>query len=358
MNLVNNEMGIKNIVVKMVLYLVVVAFSLSCMITFSGCNSKKVEEEISETSDEKIKIGISFDSFIIERWERERDVFVSTAKSLGAEVNVQNANGDVSEQIAQIEYLIKKKMDVIVIIAIDGESLSSVVKKAKDEGIAIIAYDRLIMNADADMYISFDNEKVGEMMGEALTSSYNIKDVIMICGSRSDNNVSLVEKGFNKTVLKRNINVLDKTYCDGWKAELAYDYINSNVDIVDNVDAIMCGNDDIATNVIRALSVNRKAGKVVVVGQDADLSACQHIVEGTQKMTVYKPVEKLASEAAGYAIKLANKEKIDCELSIDDGTYTIPYIALEPIAVNKDNIDSVIIDGGFHLKEDVYLNVN
>ncbi len=157
---------------------------------------------------------------------------------------------------------------------------------------------------------------------------------------------------------EKEINVIDKTYCDGWKADLAYDYVNDNVELLDEADAIMCGNDDIATNVIRALSVNRRAGEIAIVGQDADLAACQHIVEKTQKMTVYKPVEKLANEAARYAVSLGEKKPLSVNLKINNGSYDIPYVALQPVSVDINNIDSVIIDGGFHIKEDVYLHIS
>ena len=121
----------------------------------------------------------------------------------------------------------------------------------------------------------------------------------------------------------------------------------------------MCGNDDLATQVVRALSEKRKAGSILVVGQDADLAACQRIVEGTQVMTVYKPVEKLAARAAEAAVALAQEGEVsgDDVTMITNGGYEIPYIGLEPIPVNRDNIDEVIIGSGFHLKEDVYLNV-
>ena len=119
----------------------------------------------------------------------------------------------------------------------------------------------------------------------------------------------------------------------------------------------MCGNDALAGVVIRALSEMRLAGKIVVVGQDADLDACQRIVEGTQEMTVYKPVENLAKKAAEYAVSLAKGEEIKTATRYNDGTYDVPFIKLEPIAVYKDNMEETIIDGGYHLKEDVYINV-
>lgn len=325
----------------------------------SGCSKVEREKEtLAEEKTDKIQIGMSFDSFVIERWQRDRDVFVSTAKELGAEVNVQNANGDADEQIEQIEYFIRKKMDVIVIISIDCDELRSVVKKAKNAGIKVIAYDRMINDSDVDLFISFDNEMVGKVMAESLVEAgLERKKVIMICGPTTDNNVLYVDEGFRKVMDREGVEILDVTNCDGWKAELGGDYVYANMDLIEQVDGIMCGNDSVATQVVRALAEKRMAGKLFVVGQDADLEACQRIVEGTQIMTVYKPVEKLAQTAAEYAIKLAQKEPIDDLKTMKNGDKEVPYVFLEPIAVTKDNMDEVIIGSGYHLKEDVYLNV-
>ena len=119
----------------------------------------------------------------------------------------------------------------------------------------------------------------------------------------------------------------------------------------------MCGNDGIATSTVRALAEKRLASKIRIVGQDAELEACQRIVEGTQVMTVYKPVEKQAQAAAVYACQLARGEDIQTDRKAYDGTYDVPAVVLEPIAVNADNMQEVIINSGFHLKEEVYLNV-
>ena len=334
---------------------------LTYMFTLAACSNKELtEDQKASVEDDRIQIAMSFDSFVIERWQRDRDVFVSTAKEFGANVIVQNANGDVEKQKEQIEYFIKKGVDVIVIICIDSDSLQATVKKAKEEGIKIIAYDRLITNADIDLYITFDNEMVGTMMAEALSMNGAFGgQVIMLEGSPLDNNVDAVEKGFKKICDRDYINVIDSIFCDGWRAEIAADYIYDHPNTVRLADGIMCGNDNLAGQVIRALSEKRLAGNLPVVGQDADLEACQRIVEGTQTMTVYKPVEKLAKRAAECAIALAEGEEISGSdvKTINDGTYDIPYIGLVPIAVTKDNIDEVIIGSGFHLKEDVYLNM-
>lgn len=342
-------------------------------ILLTGCGGKNGEEElISERESPKIQIGLSFDSFVIERWMRDRDVFVSTARSLGADVNVQNANGSVEEQIFQIEYFIKKKMDAIVIIAIDGEALTDVVKKAKDAGIRVISYDRLIMNAGTDLYISFDNEKVGMLMGEALKAALpQGGDIFAIYGSQSDHNTQLVQQGMNQALQGSGIQIVYSAYCDNWLAELAFDAVNQGLeeygggsDGTREPAGVMCGNDDLASQAIRALSERRLAGRVAVVAQDADLSACQRIVEGTQEMTAYKPVDELAQKAAALSVALAKGEDITDEGAqlrvtdtMNDGSGEIPYYSIEPVAVTVENLDKVIIDSGFHLREDIYLNV-
>jgi D-xylose transport system substrate-binding protein len=323
-----------------------------------GCTEEKVDRKDTNVTENKLQIGLSFDSFVIERWQRDRDVFVSTAQDLGAEVNVQNANGDVEEQIEQIEYLIDKKMDAIVVIAVDSEECASVLKKAKEAGIVVIAYDRLVQNTNVDLYISFDNELVGRLMAETLLNEVPENgNIITVFGPTTDHNVVLVEQGFHDIMDGSSLNVIHSVYAKDWLAEEGFHAVNEALMKSTKIDGILCGNDDIATQTVRALSENRLAGKVVVTGQDAELAACQRIVEGTQTMTVYKPVDKLAKAAAEYTVKLANGEKLDVTTTIDDGSYNVPYIKLEPIAVTKDNIYEVIVEGGFQREEEVYLNV-
>ena len=119
----------------------------------------------------------------------------------------------------------------------------------------------------------------------------------------------------------------------------------------------MCGNDNLAAQAIKSLLEHRLAGKVCVVGQDADLEACQRIVEGTQYMTVFKPVENLAKEAARLAVDMAKDVPLELDETINDGSYDVPYKKLDPIAVTKKNMDEVIT-GKYHQKNEIYLNVN
>ena len=349
---------------KKVSVFLVVGVMLVLMMT--GCGSKTDEAEATQVSEEdKLQIGLSFDSFVIERWLRDRDMFVSTAQSLGAEVNVQVAGGVIEEQISQIEYFIKKKMDVIVIIPIDGDALFDVVKEAKSQGISVICYDRIIPNVDADLYVTIDNEMVGTLMGEALKKACpDGGNIFAIYGSPTDKNVEEVEKGFKDALTDSKLNIVYSGYCDNWLAELAATHVNKGLEVTDDIVGVMCGNDDLASQAVKVLSENRLAGQVAVVAQDADLAACQRIVEGTQTMTVYKPIEQEAATAATLAVALGKGEDIsssDCDYpvveTINNGNIDIPYYKITPVAVTKENMDEVIVDGGFHTHEDVYLNV-
>lgn len=323
-----------------------------------GC-AKETSSQNLEESDKKdaIQIGVTFDSFVIERWQRDRDIFVSAAQELGAEVNIQNANGDLQEQIAQIDYFIQKDMDAIVVIGIDADGLSEVVERARIAGIPVIAYDRLIHNANVSLYISFDNYAVGSLMAEHMQQHLeDTGEILQVCGPLSDNNVTLVMDGFQTALEDSSLQIVHTEFAEGWLAETGFTVVNEYLSIHENIDGIMCGNDSIAGQAIRSLSEQRLAGKVCVVGQDADLDACQRIVEGTQCMTVYKPVEKLAKKAAEKAVQLAKGESIMARETINDGKYDVPYECLEPIAVTKENMDE-IITGKYHEESDIYLNV-
>lgn len=325
-----------------------------------GCHVPE-QGNAQETKDEeeKIEIGITFDSFVIERWQRDRDVFVAAAQELGADVNVQNANGSIEEQARQIEYFIKKKVDVIVVVQVADEAgnLTEAVADAHRAGIPVVAYDRQIMNAGADLYISFDNEAVGRLMGEHMRSHMRGKgQILQICGPLADNNVSQVMTGFSNALMGSMLSITLTQHADNWLAETGFSVTSSYLGAMSVPDGIMCGNDSIAGQAIRALSERRLAGGVCVVGQDADLDACQRIVEGTQCMTVYKPVEKLARRASELAVQLAEGEEIEVFRKISDGTNMIPYECLEPIAVTKENMDE-IITGKYHEESEIYLNV-
>lgn len=342
----------------LLVFILLISLNVSC--------SKSNETQPMENKDKKseIRIGITFDTFVLERWTRDRDVFVSTVQKMGAEADVQNAGGDVNKQKEQIRRFIEQKVDTIVIVAVDCFALSEEVEEARASGITVISYDRLIQNSVTDLYITVDNEQVGREMGKNIISELPAGGkVVMICGPEADTNSLEVAKGFEDEIAGTNLEIVSKTHVQSWIAENGFRAVNEVFRTVPEFDAIMCGNDGLAGYVIKALSEQQMAGKVAVTGQDADIEACQRIVEGTQSMTVYKPIEELARTTAECAVELAKSEAFDekiregmGEKEIETGK-KVPYYKLMPVAVTAGNIDEVIIDSGFHLRDEVYLNV-
>ena len=208
-----------------------------------------------------------------------------------------------------------------------------------------------------DLYISIDNEKVGELMAKSIVGQIGKEGtIIQIKGSPTDYNVQMVQEGFEKVINTTDIVIDEAVYSDNWVAENGFITTDKYLSKGKVPDAIMCGNDNLAAHAIKSLLEHRLAGKVCVVGQDADLEACQRIVEGTQYMTVYKPVENLAKEAAVMAVDMANDVPLELKETLNDGKNEVPYKKLDPIAVTKYNMDEVITDK-YHQRNEIYLNV-
>ncbi|MGL6198133.1 MAG: sugar ABC transporter substrate-binding protein [Lachnospiraceae bacterium] len=343
------------------IYAVILIMGMIIM-NLAGCEERQNETRNAVIDVDEMTIGITFDTFVLERWIRDRDVFMNTAISLGATVDVQNANGDIDKQKEQIEKFIEQDKDAIVVVAVDCYQLTDTIAAAKSKGIIVVSYDRLIQEETTDLYITVENRMVGKAMAlEIQTKLPDGGNVVMICGPEADTNSLDVEEGFKEIMEDSKWNIIYNDYVKSWTPENGTAAVTAAFESVaaDDVDAVMCGNDGLAGYVIRALSEMQMAGTVIVVGQDADLEACQRVVEGTQSMTVYKPIEELAKTAAECTVKLIKGEEIDglsATKSLVNGS-SVPYYPLEPVAVTKDNMDSVIIDSGFHPREEVYLNL-
>lgn len=306
-----------------------------------------------------LKIGMSIDDLRLERWQKDRDIFVKKAKALGAEVFVQSANGDATAQIAQIENMLNKDIDVLVIIPFNGEVLTNVIAEAKKEGVKVLAYDRLINNADIDFYVSFDNEKVGELQAQAIIEKKPEGNYFLMGGSPVDNNAKLFRKGQMKVLQPHidsgKVKVVGDQWVDSWLAEKALQIMeNALTANKNNIDAVVASNDATAGGAIQALSAQGLAGKVAISGQDADLAAIKRIVDGSQTMTVYKPITNLADKAAEISVALGKEEKVESNATLNNGAKDVPSYLLEPVVVTKENIDETVIKDGFHTKEAIY----
>jgi D-xylose transport system substrate-binding protein len=305
---------------------------------------------LAHASKEHPVIGFCIDDLRVERWSRDRDYFVEAAKKLGATVSVQSADASEERQISQIENLISRGVDVIVIVPFNSKTLGNVVAEAKKAGIKVISYDRLILDADVDAYISFDNEKVGELQAKGVFDAQPKGNYFLLGGAPTDNNAKMLREGQLKVLQPAidhgDIKIVGQQWVPEWSAATALRIVEDALTANNNkIDAIVASNDGTAGGAIQALAAQKLAGKVPVSGQDADLAAVKRVIAGTQTMTVYKPIKLIASQAATLAVDLAKGVKPAYNAQYDNGKKKVDTVLLQPILLTKKNVDVVVKDG-------------
>lgn len=308
-------------------------------------------------------IGLSLATLKEERWQSDRDFFVARAQDLGAEVLVQSANSDDTRQIADIQSLISNRVDVLVIVPNNGAAMAKGVALAREAGIPVIAYDRLIPGEGLDLYVTFDNRQVGRQQAQfvidSLPSARPLR-IIRIYGAKTDNNAVLFKQGqddiLDPLIAAGRVQVVHEDWAAEWRPENAKRIANAAITRLggDGFDAILASNDGTAGGAIQALLEDGLAGKKLVTGQDAERAALQRIVAGTQTMTIYKPLKTLAGLGAEAAVKFARRQVVVANAAVNNGTFDVPALLLPTTAVTKENIDTTVIADGFHSREAIY----
>lgn len=347
-------------IVPIVVVLILVGIGIFAAIQLLGTNNEQ-NDNVNTQTEEPIVIGLSLATLRTERWQRDRDFIIEEAKKYNAVVNVQNANDDTALQKSQIENLVLQGVDVLIIVPIDAEMTVEMVKIASDNNIKVIAYDRLIPSADLDYYVSFDSIKVGEIQAQGVLDIVDEGKFVYIGGSETDNNAHLVKEGalniLQPYIDEKKIEIVLDTFTPDWKQEEAYKTMKAYLEKGTTVDAIIAANDGTASGSILALREKDLDGTIPVSGQDAELSACQRIVEGTQTVTVYKPLDRLAQRAVLIAISVARGEEVEINTQVNNGKIDVPSFLLDPVMVTKDNMVEAIVKTGFHSFEDIYKNI-
>ncbi len=296
------------------------------------------------------KIGFSIDDLRLERWARDRDYFVAAADKLGAKVFVQSADANEQKQIAQIENLISRGVDALVIVPYNATVLNNAIKEAKKANIKVISYDRLVLNADVDAYISFDNKAVGEMQAAGVVKVRPKGNYYLLGGAPTDNNAKVLREGqmavLQPLVDKGDIKIVGKQWVKDWSPSEALAIVENALTANNNkIDGIVASNDATAGGAIQALASQKLDGKVPVSGQDSDIAAVRRVIAGSQAMTVYKPLKLLAGEAAKLAVQLVRNEKPAFNGAYDNGFKKVSTILLKPTALTKENINLLVTDG-------------
>ena len=340
-----------------------ILFSLTVALLFAACVKGPEQSNTggSAKAGGPVRIGISMDTLKEERWQRDKALFEQRCKEVGAECEIQVANGDDAVQTKQCDNFLTKGVDVLIVAPHNGQIAASIVEAAHRQNVPVISYDRLIRNSDVDLYVAHQVVKIGQMQAQYALDHAPKGNYVLIGGSQTDNNAILLVEGqmsvLQPAVDRGDIKIVAKQYAREWLASealrIAEDALTKNNN---DIQAIVASNDGTAGGAISALPP-QLIGKVLVTGQDAALDAVQRVVEGKQTMTIYKPIQPLAFSAVDAAIKLARKEKVETKDTINNGRKDVPSILHQPQILDKSNVMDTVIKDGYHKLEDVYKNV-
>jgi D-xylose transport system substrate-binding protein len=305
------------------------------------------------------KIGLLMDTLREgERWTRDRDLFLERAKELRAEVLVESADGDAAKQQQLAESLLERGVQALVVVPHSAEAAGAIAAAARKRSVGVISYDRLILNADIDLYLSYDNRMVGQQQAQFLRNRAPKGNYILIGGAETDHNAKLIREGqmsaLEDAIKRGDIRIVADPWATDWRAEAAMTLTDAALTKARNqVVAVVASNDVTAGGAIQALEKRGLAGKVLVSGQDANLDAVRRIVAGTQTMTVYKPLRPLAREAAQSAVQMAKGEKVEGTSTVNNGLKDVQAVLWNPVIIHKDTI-AILINDRFFTKEQVF----
>jgi len=332
---------------QLILFALVLLFSTS----YSQAQDKPA-------SSGTLKIGFLMDSLKIERWQTDLDKFQKRAAELGAEVLVETAEGDDELQLQQAQKLLAAGVKALVLVPHDADKAVRIVSAAKAKKVPLLCYERLVRDRDVSFYVGVDASAVGFLQAYALTQLAPKGNYVVIGGSPKDSNAIALHdtqmRVLKPLVDRGDIKIVSDTWSKDWDPSEAYAHMSAAIESTKgDIVAVVASNDGTAGGVIQALEEHKLAGKVLVSGQDADLAAIIRILEGTQTMTVYKPLGSQAKVAAEAAVAAAKGEPVKTTSAFTVGDKTIPAIFLPPVVVTKGNVKETVIKDGFQNLETI-----
>ncbi|MFA9392423.1 MAG: sugar ABC transporter substrate-binding protein [Prolixibacteraceae bacterium] len=280
---------------------------------------------------------------------------------MGGIVLSADANNNEQLQIKQATDLIEKGVSVIVITAVNANTAAAIVRNAHEKGVKVVAYDRMIHNCNLDYYVSFNNEKVGELMASYAIEKKPRGNYILFYGDSEDMNAHSVRKGqfriLKPYIDSGAIDVMYQAFIDDWSGSNAFHKMNKILDYSDKIpDVLLSSYDGMSTSCIKAFENAGLDKNILVTGQNGEKEAYRNIILGKQAMTVYKPTEELAEEVARIAWKLAvNSEREHISTTISNSRIDVPSLLLDPILIDSKNLKNEIIDKGIFSKEELNL---
>jgi D-xylose transport system substrate-binding protein len=335
---------------------VVAAGALALSLGLSACGSSDDDGGSggsgSKTSTPKIGVILP-DTESSVRWETaDRPALAAAFKEAGVKYDIQNAQNDADKMAQIADSMIASGVTVLAIVNLDNASGAAIEQKAKEQGVATIDYDRLTLGGSAEYYVSFDNVKVGELQGQGLADCLGNKkaNIVYLDGSPDDSNATSFSKGAHSVLDKMsNFTKVAEQAVPKWdnkQAGVIFEQMYTQQK--GNIQGVLAANDGLGGAAISILQKNGQAGKVPVTGQDATVEGLQNVLAGTQCMTVYKSAKLEAGALAKLAIGLANGDKGETNGTVNDseGKRDVPSVLLDPVSITKDNVKTVIDDGG------------
>ena len=278
------------------------------------------------------------------------------------EIIYSNANQNADTQLAQAEAALTNGAKVLVLDPVDSAAAAAIASKATAQGVPVIAYDRLILNSDGvNYYISFDNQKVGQLQAQSLVAELAKlgkpdPGIVMINGSPTDNNAKLFKEGahgvLDTLVAAKKLTITKEYDTPDWSPDQAQNEMQQALTALGNkVDGVYAANDGTAGGAIAAIRAAGLQPVPPITGQDAELAAIQRILSGDQYMTVYKAIKPEAEAAAQLAYDLLTKTAVPANMTnsqtVNNGKIDVPAVLLTPVAVTQSNVKDTIIQDGF-----------
>lgn len=311
--------------------------------------------------DDEIIVGVSWNNYNEERWAKFDEPAIKAALEAGGATYISaDAGSSAEQQLADVENLISQGADALIILAQDGTAILPAVASALEQGIPVIAYDRLIEDPGA-LYITFDNVGVGKLMAEVIFEQVPTGNYIIIKGNSADANADFLRDGIEQVigaaVAAGDITIVGEDYTDNWDPAVAQANTEQFLTAANNdVQAVISENDGMATGVVAALEAQGLAGSVPVTGQDGDQAALNRVALGTQLVSVWKDARELGKAAGEAAVALATGTALADVAGVvqfdSPGGNSMTSILLTPLAVTKDNLD-VVVDAGWITKDNL-----
>lgn len=325
-------------------------------------------------TEEKHLVGVAMPTKDLQRWIQDGANMKEQLEKAGYEVDLQYASNDVQTQVSQVENMISNGCELLVIASIDGSSLGEPLGQAKEAGIPVISYDRLLMNSDAvSYYATFDNYKVGQKQGEYIVEALGLEtndgpfNIELFSGDPADNNCNFFFGGAmdvlqpyidsGKLVVKSGQTTFEQVATANWDSEKAQNRMDTiiagNYSDGTVLNAVLCSNDSTALGVENALASSYTGEYPIITGQDCDIANVKNLIAGKQAMSVFKDTRTLASQVVKMvdAVMQGGEAEVNDTKSYDNGTGVIPTYLCEPVVVTIDNYKEMLIDSGYYTED-------